>query len=159
MNPILPPNFFKSSLILSFHLGLCLQSDLLPSHFTTKHRTHFSYPLYVSHSGSSHLSRFDNRIIFCEQPKLWSSSLCNFLLPPVTFTTLTFKNVRFDHTVHYDSGNSQQLFFPNSIKNLFFVMVTQCVFWNTAQFLNIIYMNVVFQRTERFLNAPVRSKS
>ena len=130
MNPIhaLPPNFFKSSLILSFHLGLDLPGGLFPSHFTTKHRTHFSCPLYVSHSGSSHLYRFDNRITFCEQHKLRSSSLCNFLLPPVTFTTLRFKNVRFDHTVHYNSGNRQQLFFPNSIKNLFFVMVTQCVF-------------------------------
>jgi hypothetical protein len=86
----------------------------------------------VSHSGSSHLSWLDNRITFCEQHKLWSSSLCNFLLPPVTFTTLTFKNVRFHQTVHYDSGNSRQLFFPNSIKNLFFVMVTRCVFWNAV---------------------------
>jgi len=40
--------------------------------------------------------------------------------------------VRFDYTVHYNSGNSQQLFFPNGIKNLFFVMVMQCVFWNTV---------------------------
>jgi len=40
--------------------------------------------------------------------------------------------VRFDRTVHYDSGNSQKLFFSNSIKNLFFVMVTQCFFWNAV---------------------------
>ena len=72
-------------LILSFHLCLGLPSGIFPSGFPLKPCMQLSSPPYVLHS-LIHLILLDliTRIIFSEEYRSFSSSLCTFLHSRVT---------------------------------------------------------------------------
>ena len=72
--------------VLYYHLSLRLSSCLFPSRFLTK--ALYAFILYTMQATRpSHLCilYLIIRLIYGEEYKLWSSSLRNFLQPPVTF--------------------------------------------------------------------------
>ena len=79
------PIFWKSTLILSSHLLLCLQSGLFPSGFLTKTLYAFLLsPIRATCRRPFHPSRFwSPPMIFCEEYRQWRSSLCTVLQSPV----------------------------------------------------------------------------
>ena len=79
-SPCPHPASRRSILILSSHLRLGLSSCLLPSGFSLK-IPHEPLLLAICATYPAHLSLLDwiTRIIFCEEYRAWSSSLCSLL--------------------------------------------------------------------------------
>ena len=76
------PTSWRYVLILSSHLRLGLPSGLFPSSFPTK--TLYLSPMRVTCPAHLVLQDFIARTILGEEYRSLSSSLCNFLLSPVT---------------------------------------------------------------------------
>jgi hypothetical protein len=84
-SPYTPPQPIpsRSILILFTHLRLVVHSDLFPSGFPTNNIYAFFFsPILDTYY--VHLIDLIIPVIFGDEYKLWSSSLCSFLLPPVT---------------------------------------------------------------------------
>jgi hypothetical protein len=72
---------------LSTHLRLGVPSELFPSGFPTNILYAFTfYPVHTTYTAHLILLHLIILIIHGEGYKLWSSSLCSFLQPPVTWT-------------------------------------------------------------------------
>ena len=83
------PTSWKSILILSFHPRLGLPSGLSPSGFPTKTLyTHFLSPIRITFPTYLFLLDLITRIIFDDEYRSLSSSLCSFLHSTVTSTLL-----------------------------------------------------------------------
>jgi hypothetical protein len=76
-----------SILLLLIHLNLGLPSGLFPSGFPTNNLYTFLL-ITIRATFLSHLILLDLTIILGEEYKLKSSSLCSFLLPPVSLSLL-----------------------------------------------------------------------
>jgi hypothetical protein len=85
MNPD-PTSSHSISLTLSFHLRITLPTNLFPSSYAHFSSMHATLP--------AHLDRLDLIILVIPggQYELCSSSLCNFLQPPVT-SSLSHSNI------------------------------------------------------------------
>jgi hypothetical protein len=85
INPVHTTPSYLRSILISTHLRLGLPSGLFPSSFPTNilHAFLFSQ---IRATCLAHRILFDftNLTILGEKYKLWSSSLCSFLQPPVT---------------------------------------------------------------------------
>jgi hypothetical protein len=81
-------------LLLSFNVRLGLPSGVFPSGFPTKMLyVLIIYPIHASYTGHVTLLHLITVIIFCEEYRLGSSSLCSFLHPAVTYCLLG-KNIQ-----------------------------------------------------------------
>jgi hypothetical protein len=78
----------RSVLILSTRLHLGLPTGSFPLAFPPISPMHSSSPPFALHPCQSHLPDLIIVIILVEEYKLWSSSLCSFLQPPVTSSLL-----------------------------------------------------------------------
>ena len=83
------PNYFRSNVIVSDHLRLCLPCGLLPSDLPIK-ALYVCLPSHIHATCSAHfmLLKLITRIIFGEQYRSLSSSLCSVLQLPVTLSLL-----------------------------------------------------------------------
>jgi hypothetical protein len=81
----LVPNLSQINPLHITHLRLGLPSGLFPSSFPTKSYMHFS-TLFMRATFPAHLIFLDLIILIMlrKDYKLWSSSLCTYLQPPVT---------------------------------------------------------------------------
>ena len=88
-SPCPQPTSWRFILILSFHLSLGLPSGLFPSGFPTK-TLYASLLSLIRVTSPAHLILLDliTRVIFGEQYRSLSSSLCIFLHSPVTSSLL-----------------------------------------------------------------------
>ena len=91
-------------LMLYSHLPLVFPSGIYPSGFPTKtlYAPHLVTPAYVLHAQPIHSSRLITWIIFGEEYRSLSSSLCNFLHSPVTPSLLCpniLLNTLFSNTI------------------------------------------------------------
>jgi hypothetical protein len=77
------PSYLRSILILSTHLRLGLPNGLLPSGFPMNTLYKF-FPIRATYPTNLIFDCLVILIIFGEEYKLRSSSLCSFLQPPVT---------------------------------------------------------------------------
>jgi hypothetical protein len=89
LNQITPvhttPSYIRSVLVLSSHLRLDLLTGLLPFGFNTNILRAFLFaPIRATCPGHLTLFDFVILIIVGEEHKLWSCSICSFLLFPVT---------------------------------------------------------------------------
>ena len=83
------PSSWRSILILSTHLCLGLPSGHLPSRFPTNTLyTTLSSPIRATCPVHLILLDFITRTILGEEYKSFSSSLCNLLHSPITYTTI-----------------------------------------------------------------------
>ena len=83
-----PSHFLKIRLRLSSHLclGLLVVLSLRVPHHNPVYTTPLPRTCYMSRP--SHSSRYDHRLIFGEEYRSFSSSLCSFLHSPVTSSVL-----------------------------------------------------------------------
>jgi hypothetical protein len=90
INPVhTTPSYLRSILILSTHLHLGLPSGLFPSHFPTKLLYAFFFSLlYTTCPAHNILLDLIILIDLGKEYKLWSSSFCSFLQPPITSSPL-----------------------------------------------------------------------
>ena len=89
--PFTPPHLapWRYKLILSCLLGLGLPSDLFPSGFPTQTLyAHILSPIYATFPAHPSLLDLITGIIFGEEYRSLSSSLCSFLHPPVISSLL-----------------------------------------------------------------------
>jgi hypothetical protein len=87
INPVhSTPSYLRSILILSTHLRLGLPSGYFPSGFATNILYTFLFSPCLLHALSFHPSWLHHSNYTWWGYKLWNSSLCNFLKPPVTLS-------------------------------------------------------------------------
>jgi hypothetical protein len=140
-----PHHILRSMLILSSHLRLGLPSSSFLLAFPPKFHMHSASPHSCYMPCPSHTPWLDHSNYTCEEYKLWSSSLCSFLQPPVT-SSLFGPNILLNTLV----SNSESMILPKYYRPSF--TPTQ----NHTQ--NYSFENIIFKfldsrrEDERFWN-------